>query len=55
MEHYQYISEREPVKNYLNYNSIYDSVSNELNWLPSDDVILANDLGYKHVVIARKL
>lgn len=54
VDQYQYISEREAIKNYLNYKSIYNSKSDELDWLPSEKEIFRNNLGYKHVVILKK-
>lgn len=55
LDSYQYISEREAVKNFLNYQSIYNSVSEELSWLPSEDQIFEHNLGYKHVAILQKI
>ena len=54
VDQYQYISEREAVKNFLNFKSIYNSESDELDWLISEQEIFKNNLGYKHVLILKK-
>lgn len=54
IDSYQYISEREAVCNFLNYENPYTGVGQELGWVPSKEEILRERMGYKHVLILRK-
>lgn len=54
VDYYQYISERDVICNYVNYQEPYASAANELDWLPSKEEILNKRLGYKHVLILKK-
>ena len=54
LDSYQYVSEREAVCNYLNYQNPYAGVGQDLAWIPSIDVILKERMGYKHVLILKK-
>ena len=53
IEQYQYISE-EAILNYLNFKPNYNSVSTDIDWLMSNEKIIENNLGYKHVLILQK-
>jgi 2-polyprenyl-3-methyl-5-hydroxy-6-metoxy-1,4-benzoquinol methylase len=54
VDSYQYISEREVVCNFLNYQNSYTGNGQELDWMPSKDDILKQRMGYKHVLLLRK-
>lgn len=54
VDSYQYISEREAVCNFLNYQNPYTGIGQELVWIPSKDSILKDRMGYKHVLILKK-
>lgn len=54
IDSYQYISEREAVSNFLNYQNPYEGIDNDLSWIPSVEDIINLRLGYKHVLILKK-
>lgn len=49
-----YISERDAVINYLNFKSPYNSSSENLDFIPDQDYILNNNLGYKFIGVFQK-
>jgi 2-polyprenyl-3-methyl-5-hydroxy-6-metoxy-1,4-benzoquinol methylase len=54
IDSYQYISEKEAVCNFLNYQNPYEGENNDLSWIPSVEDIINLRLGYKHVLILKK-
>ncbi len=55
IEYYQYISEREVVCNFLNFENPYSGSGNDISWIPSVEDIIKLRLGYKHVLVLRKV